>query len=478
MNESKNYLIHPEERFQKKNNLKLGEGKIKQGDFVPMYHAPEISPEKERLIQELRGRIDGEVSIERIIEAMGDLTMPEEEKKRIAELVINGVSGYGPLQPLLEDNEIEEIMVIGVNAPVYVCHRVHGMCESNLIFKNAVKIESIINQIAKTSGRKIDAFHPLLDARLPDGSRVNATISTVSLAGPTITIRKFTAEPLTIVDLIKLKTLDANVASFIWFVVEGLGFNAGNILISGASGAGKTTLLNCLAIFIPARERVITIEDTIELQLPVKHKIALETGLPTMEGENITADMLLKNTLRMRPDRIIVNEVRGEEANTLFCAMNTGHDGCIGTIHANSARDTLTRLTNPPMKVFPTMIPSLDLIIMQNIFNHGTGTIRRMTEIAEIAGMEGGKVLLNNIYEWDPREDIIKPTGTPSVLKQKVASNTGWSGEMINAELETRELFLEYLVRENISRQEDVYKWIQEYYKDPEKILDKIYENV
>jgi flagellar protein FlaI len=498
MNDNKSYPVRTRENFYK--SLEIGEEKIIQGDFGPLYHAPEISPEEEELIQELKGRIDGEVSIEKAIEAIGDLIMSNEEKKRIAELVVNEVSGYGPLQPLLDDDEIEEIMVIGLNSPVYIYHRRHGMCETNLLFKDAAKIESIIcnifsktknfrinrindthpslmfknGQIAKTTRRNVDASHPLLETRLPDGSRVNATLSTVSLAGPTITIRKFMADPFTIVDLIKLGTVDAEVAALLWFVVEGLRHEAGNILISGGTGSGKTTLLNCLAIFIPARERVITIEDTVELQLPVKHKIALETRPPYTGGEEITPDMLLKNALRMRPDRIIVNEVRGEETMTLFTAMNTGHHGCMGTIHANSARDTLTRLTNPPMNVPLIMVPAMDLIIMQNTVNNVEGTIRMVTEIAEVAGVEGEKVLLNNIYEWDPKENIIKPTGTPSTLKQKIASKVGWSGKMINAELETRELFLEYMVREDISKQEDVYKWIQEYYKDPEKVLNNI----
>lgn len=451
------------------------EEKIIEGEFGPIYNVPLAQPEEKRLASKLKRKIRGGVSIEEVIEDICDLTISEDAKGKIAKLLVDDVLGYGPLQPFLDDDEIEEVMVIGINAPVYIYHRLHGMCETNLVFNDSKNIESIIYKVAKINNRRVDSSHPLLEARMQDGSRVNATLPAVSLAGPTLTIRKFTQDPYTIVDLIKFGTIDAKVAAFLWLVVEGLGYQAGNILISGGTGSGKTTLLNCLAIFIPARERVITIEDTVELQLPVKHKIALETRPPYTDGEEITADMLLKNALRMRPDRIIVNEVRGAETKTLFNAMNTGHDGCMGTIHANSAKDTLTRLITPPMNVINTMIPSLDLILVQNSINKGKVTIRRMTELTEVGGMEGEKILLNNIYEWDPKEDTLKSTGTPSMLKQKIASNVGWSGDMINSELETRELLLEYMVNENISNQEDVYRWIQEYYNDPEKVLNKIY---
>lgn len=415
------------------------------------------------LVREVKEKIYGEVSIKSTTMAVDDVTLLE---RRVSGLLIDDVSGYGALQPLLNNDDIEEIMVIGPNVPVYIYHRRHGMCESNLVFDDARDIESIIIDVARMNGKKVDASNPLLEARLPDGSRVNATLATVSPAGPTITVRKFMSDPFTIIDLIKFGTLDVKVAAFLWLVVEGLGYKAGNILISGGSGSGKTTLLNCLSVFIPARERVITIEDTMELQLPVKHKIALETRLLVGGGE-ITADILLKNSLRMRPDRIIVNEVRGEETRSLFTAMNTGHDGCMGTIHANSARDTLIRLTNSPMNVPPSMIPSLDLIIMQNTFNSADGMHRKITEIAEVAGREGENVLLNNVYESTAEGGTIKSTGIPSILKQKIARNAGRSGEMINIELERREIFLEYLVSENISKQEDVYRWVQEYYKDP-----------
>lgn len=221
-------------------------------------------------------------------------------------------------------------MVIGTNRPVYVWHRRFNMCKTNVIFDSDRDILNIIERIAREVGRRIDQQSPLLDARLPDGSRVNATIPPISLDGPTITIRKFKRDPLTIIDLIKYGTMSSEVAAFLWVLVDGLGVKPANVLVAGGTGSGKTTTLNSLGMFIPPSERVISIEDTAELQLPVEHWVRLETRPPNLEGKGeVTMDDLVRNTLRMRPDRIIVGEVRGPEARTMFTAMNTGHNGAL-----------------------------------------------------------------------------------------------------------------------------------------------------
>jgi flagellar protein FlaI len=385
-----------------------------------------------------------------------------------------GKTGYGRLQPLVNDDNLEEIMVLGTGYPVYVYHRKFGMCETNLTFVEASELEEIIQRIAAECGRKVDSAHPLLEARMPDGSRVNATLPQVTLQGHTLTIRKFLAEPLTIVDLIKSGTLTVEAAAFLWLAVDGMGIKSSNILVAGGGGCGKTTTLNCLGMFIPPRERVITIEDTIELQLPVKHKISLEARPPGLNGGEITMDMLLKNALRMRPDRIIMGELRGEEAKTFFAAINTGHDGAMSTFHANSARESIQRLTNPPMNVHPIMIPSLNLIVMQSMFTSGGKTIRRITEIAEVGGIEGEKILLNNIYEYDPRRDVLVPTGTPSKMKHEIAKKSGVTIESIKLEMEKRELLLDFLVEHGINRQIEVYDWIENYYSDQKTVFDRI----
>lgn len=395
--------------------------------------------------------------------------------KAMAGLIVNDMIGYGPIDPLLEDDNLEEVMVIGPNLPVYVVHRKYGTMGTSIAFEDDESIQRTIEKIGRFAGRKIDIANPMLDTRLPDGSRVNATLNPPSLDGSTLTIRKFKAEALTIIDIIKFGTLDSKLAAFLWLAVDGMGVRPSNVLISGGTGSGKTTTLNCLALFIRKQNRVITIEDTAELQLPIKHLIRLETRPPNIEGKGgLNFNQLLINTLRMRPDRIVLGEVRGEEAKTLFVAMNTGHDGCLGTVHANSASETVNRLLNPPMNVPLIMIPALDLIVMQNRFSVMGKTRRRITEVSEVAGTEMDKVLLNKIYEYDPKEDVIKPTGTPSTIKQDIASRAGITGEELNMEFERREIVLQYLVEKNIAKLDEGYNWVQGYYKDPDQILDKI----
>jgi flagellar protein FlaI len=401
-------------------------------------------------------------------------------KALFAELITNDMIGYGMLEPLLGDDEIEEIMVIGPDQPVYIFHRKYGMCETNVVFENPLEITHIIDRIASSVGRRVDMTSPLLDARLRDGSRVNATLSPPGLDGPTLTIRKFKKDPLTIVDLMRSNTLNPEVGAFLWLMVDGLGAKPGNLLIAGGTGSGKTTTLNALAIFVRERERLITIEDTAELQLPVRHVVRYEARPPSVEGRGeLSMDALLKNTLRMRPDRIIVGEVRGPEAMTMFTAMNTGHDGSMGTLHANSSREVITRLTNEPMKVPIIMIPALDLIIMQHRSTHKElGPVRRIMEISEVSGVREDQVAMNKIYEYDPKADMLQPTGVPSVKVMELADHTGISMEEINTETERRRIVLEYLLKKDIHKIGQVRSWVEDYYLDPETTLKRIEEGL
>ncbi|HIN08850.1 MAG TPA: CpaF family protein, partial [Candidatus Poseidoniales archaeon] len=256
-------------------------------------------------------------------------------------LKLNRSTSYGPLRPLLEDDNLEEVMFNNPAKPVMVYHRKHGMCVTNISMteEEAVKV---IQKIAAYVGRKIGMENLLLDGRLPDGSRVNATLPPASPGGPTLTIRKQTQDPLTFVDLIGFGTLTPRLAALLWMFVDGMGAAPCNILVSGGTASGKTSTLNVLGLFIPSQVRLITIEDVSEIQLLHEHHVQLETVHPAKAGDpGLDMDALLKNTLRMRPDRLIVGEVRGAEARTLFTAMNTGHDGCMGTVHANTAQESV-----------------------------------------------------------------------------------------------------------------------------------------
>ncbi|MCD6189201.1 MAG: Flp pilus assembly complex ATPase component TadA [Thermococcus sp.] len=321
-----------------------------KGEPIPIYEIrlPKLSEEEEKLVRIVRDRAIAEIQID-------PESIPDPEERRrifgravknimrelapaisearmdiLVNLVVQNMIGYGKLDPLVRDDNLEEVMVIGTRKPVYVWHRKFYMCKTNIAFDDEREILNIIERIARQVGRRIDQQTPLLDARLPDGSRVNATIRPISLDGPTLTIRKFKKDPLTIIDLLKYGTFNLEIASLLWVFVDGLGVKPANVLVAGGTGSGKTTTLNALAMFIPPSERVISIEDTAELQLPIEHWVRLETRPPNIEGRGeITMDDLVKNTLRMRPDRIIVGEVRGPEARTMFTAMNTGHNGAL-----------------------------------------------------------------------------------------------------------------------------------------------------
>ncbi|MFH1750288.1 MAG: ATPase, T2SS/T4P/T4SS family [Candidatus Micrarchaeota archaeon] len=265
-----------------------------------------------------------------IIANTPELKIPIHAKQFYAEAVVKEMAGYGIIDPLIDDDFLEEIMIIGPGKPVFVFHRKYEMMKTNIVFYEDRDIINLIDKMARTVGRRIDIQSPLLDARLPDGSRVNATISPASINGSTLTLRKFRKDPFTVIDLIKYGTMDIDVAAFLWVVGDGYGALPANILVSGGTASGKTSTLNVLSSFIPRDERIVSIEDTAELALPLEHWVRMEVRPASAEGTGeISMDTLVKNSLRMRPDRIIVGEIRGEEGFTLFTAMNTGHRGAV-----------------------------------------------------------------------------------------------------------------------------------------------------
>lgn len=341
-------------------------------------------------------------------------------RQQIFRDVLDDLLGYGPIQPLLEDKDITEVMVNGPNM-VYT-ERKGKLTLTNIKFEDDDHVLRIIERIILPLGRRIDADTPTVDARLPDGSRVNAVIPPVAIDGPSITIRKFFEERLTIQQLIEFGSITAKMAEFVRAcVVSRL-----NIVISGGTGSGKTTTLNILSGFIPEDERIVTIEDAAELQLHQDHVVRLETKAPNIDGTGaVTIRELVRNSLRMRPDRIVVGECRGGEAIDMLQAMNTGHDGSLTTIHANAPRDALSRLEtlslmsglDLPAKVIREQIASaVDLIVQQTRLKDGS---RKITYITEVAGMEGDTVVMTDIFKFeqtgiDPDGKILgelKPTG-------------------------------------------------------------------
>jgi len=325
-----------------------------------------------------------------------------EERRRLIKEVSDDVLGYGPLQEMLDDPTITEIMVNSTDA-IYV-ERLGQITMTSHSFASEAQLRRVIDRIVSKVGRRIDESSPLVDARLADGSRVNVIIPPLAVNGPTMTIRKFSHVPLTVQNLIDFGTLSTEMAELLHACV----WARMNILVSGGTGTGKTTLLNVLSSFIPPTDRIITIEDAVELQLQQEHVIRLESRPPNIEGKGeVGIRELVRNSLRMRPDRIVVGEVRGGESLDMLQAMNTGHDGSISTVHANSPRDCVARLETLvmmagielPLRAIREQISSaVDLIVQITRLRDGT---RRITHVTEVQGMEGDIVTLQDAFLFD-----------------------------------------------------------------------------
>jgi pilus assembly protein CpaF len=321
---------------------------------------------------------------------------------RILDSITNEVLGFGPIQPLLDDETCTEVMVNGYDQ-VFV-ERFGKLQLSDVTFDDDQHVMRVIDKIVAPLGRRVDESSPMVDARLPDGSRVNAIIPPLSLIGPVLTIRRFPRQPLTVDDLVRLGSMTREMADFLSAAVRA----KTNVIVSGGTGSGKTTLLNVLSSFIPDDERIVTIEDAAELQLVQQHVITLEARPANIDGRGqVTIRDLVKNCLRMRPDRIIVGEVRSGEALDMLQAMNTGHDGSLSTVHANSTRDALSRVETmvlmagydlPVRAIRQQVAAALDLLIHLERFHDGS---RRVIAITEVQGMESDVVTLQDLYRFD-----------------------------------------------------------------------------
>lgn len=343
------------------------------------------------------------VVIQLINQAFTDLkyNFPKTLKDQVIREILDELLGFGPLQPFLDDPEVSEVMVNGPKK-IYV-EKKGKITKTKVEFPNDDAVLHIIDKIIMPLGRRIDADSPTVDARLPDGSRVNAVIPPVALDGPSITIRKFQKDKLKMEELIELGTISEGMAEFVKICV----LSRLNIIISGGTGSGKTTFLNILSGYIPSDERIITIEDAAELKLQQDHVVRMETKVANTDGKgSVSIRDLVRNSLRMRPDRIVVGEVRGGEALDMLQAMNTGHDGSLTTLHANSPRDALSRLETMvlmsgmdlPLKVVREQAASaIDLIIQQSRLKDGT---RKITSITEICGMEGDTIVMTDIFKF------------------------------------------------------------------------------
>jgi flagellar protein FlaI len=467
-------------------------------DYVLHYNisVPDISPTTRVVLNNVKTRLVENVQIEarEILDsrlfselrekfrqdaekALGEElpTLKKEEKEMLSSIVVDEMIGLGQLQLFLADDNLEEIVVNSAKEPVWAYSKKHGWLKSNITLETEEAIQNLSSRIARLVSREITSAEPLLDAHLISGDRVNATLFPISTAGNTITIRRFSRTPWTIVHLMdpKIKTLQKDVAAFLWMAFE----YELSTLVAGGTASGKTTLLNSLMPFMPPNHRVISIEDTRELNLPsFLHWVPMNTRPPNPRGEGGVSMLdLMENSLRMRPDRIVVGEVRRKrEAEVIFEAMHTGHS-VYGTFHAERAYQVVKRLTNPPINIPKTVLESLHLVAVQ-YRNRRTGA-RRTLEIGEILSTEGDEPEVNILYKWDAKTDKVQQVNKSVRVMDEISMHTGFSGSEIKKEMKAKETVLDWLRDKDIKDVESVGKVVSEYYKDKDNVMDIVKSN-
>ncbi|GIU69868.1 MAG: secretion protein [Candidatus Woesearchaeota archaeon] len=464
----------------------------KQGEFVELYDlfVASISPTTEYILERIRQEIINKISIgfsditdkkkvrfiedkfEEAIKVMVDKYFSDLEvstKNFLYSYLVSKALGLGNIDLLMSDSNLEEIVINQSKEPVWVYHRKHGWLKTNVMLKDEEQIKHYASMIGRKIGRQINVLEPLLDAHLNEGDRVNATLSPISAKGNTITIRKFAKDPWTITKMLKSKTISFDAAAIMW---TGIQYEL-SAIIAGGTASGKTSTLNCLANFFPPNQRIISIEDTRELQLPkFLHWVPLNTRLPNSEGKGaISMEDLLINSLRMRPDRILVGEVRRQkEVETLFEAIHTGHS-CYATFHANTAEETVERLTNPPINVPKLMLPAISLILIQ--FRNRRTDVRRTFQLAEILPDSRPNVLM----QYDPKKDILKRVHKSSSLYNTLSLYTGYTYSEMNKELNEKVKILKYMVKQDIVDIDHVGRLMAEYYTDKDNLMKYVNAN-
>jgi len=394
-----------------------------------------------------------------------------ETRGKLLYYVVRDNLGFGKIDPLMHDPLIEDISCDGVDVPMFIWHRKFESVPTNIRFETTGELDSYALRLAYLCGSHVSIAQPLLDASLPNGSRINLTYgSEVTRKGSTFTIRKFKADPFTVTDLITFNSLSPEMAAFFWYAVE----NRVSILVAGGIAAGKTTLLNCLSMFIKPDLKIVSIEDTPELNLPHDNWIPAVTrthfGLST-ENADVSLFDLLKASLRQRPDYIIVGEIRGSEAYTLFQAVSTGHLG-MSTVHAESVESTVYRLESAPMNIPRTLIAGIDIILVLKRMDIAGKPGRKTISTSEIVGLDprSGEILTNEVYHYNAAEDAFDYTGRSYII-EKIAEKTGITLEQANEEIERRKKIIRWMVKKHIRDYKDVSNIIRNYLENSKPIL-------
>jgi archaeal flagellar protein FlaI len=429
--------------------------------------------EKEEKIQHLSK------ALEKII-IDNHILLTEESKNRIFYHILGEFAGYGKIDILMQDDDIEDISCDGEGIPLFIYHKIHESIKSNIIYKDADSLDSFVVKLSQMCGKQISVYEPIVDGKLADGSRLQTTLAKTITKYSTYTIRKFREDPLTPIDLIANHTLSLDMAAYFWMAIE----KGTSILFCGGTASGKTTMLNALSLFLPATFKIVSIEDTREINLPHENWIpgTTRSGFSTSDdsktGKDIDMFDLIRVALRQRPKVIIVGEVRGKEAYTLFQAMTTGHLS-YSTIHASDMHALIQRLESPPIELPRALLTSLDLIVFLNSVTVGGVPVRRITNVTEVIKLdpETNRLVTMTPFHWMSEiEDKFESNGGSRIM-YKIKLQNGWSDVTLDQELKDRKLVLEWMIRKKTRSYEDVGRIVSEYSKDPAMVLQRVRED-
>lgn len=411
-----------------------------------------------------------------------ELTAAEEESKdKVFYHIFREFLGYGKIDIIMEDEGIEDISCDGHHVPIFIYHKNYEAISTNVKFDDESELNSFVVRLAQICGKQISIYSPIVDGKLPDGSRLQTTLARTVTKGSTFTIRKFKEKPLTPIDLIDFQSLSLDMAAYFWMAIEG----GASILFCGGTASGKTTALNALSLFIPAQHKIISIEDTREVNLPHKNWIAGTTrqGFSSSDqiktGKDIDMFDLIRTALRQRPKVVIVGEVRGREAYSLFQAMATGHTS-YATVHASDIHTLIQRLESPPISLPRALLTSLDIIVFQNAIDIAGKTVRRITSVTEVVKLDPdtNQLIFMEPFKWVSKTDDRFESSGASKILNNIRLQNDWSEGRLCEEIENRKLILEWMLKKNIRDYINVGRIVSDYSKYPEKLLKKVREEM
>lgn len=459
-------VIEPELNEKEKDLLK----KISEALIETLEVPLSSMKSREEAIKYLEGRV------KKVVKDFG-IKLDKISYLKIMYYIYRNFVGLNEIEPLMHDPNIEDISCDGVNIPVYIIHRRYGSLKTNIVFRDLDYLRDFVVKLAERCGRYVSYAEPILDATLPDGSRVAATLaSDVATKGPTFTIRRYTEKPFSPIEQIELKTASSEMMAYFWYIVE----HKASILIIGGSATGKTSFLNSLCMFIKPEAKIVSIEDTRELRLPHEHWIPtlarMGFGIPLPTGEKygqVTLFELLKESFRQNPDYVIVGETRGEETYVMFQGISSGHS-TMSTFHAGSIEGAIRRLISPPIQLPPQLIGSLDVVVLMVHAKEKGPSARRVKYVYEIEGVdEKGNLKTNIIFEWDPAKDDFKKVSESTVVK-RIAEAVGTSYEEALKEIEIRKKIIEWMLEKGIRDYKEVSGIIMEFYRNREEVIKKL----